>query len=256
MPNGPLPAVLVLHQTSPEGKREAAGLAGHVSLAFGAELADRGYVTLSPDSIAAGERIDRFGAFDTRGYYLRHPDLSAMGKMLWDAQRALDVLSTAENVDPRRLAAMGHSLGAEEAIMLAAFDERVIATIASCGYTPFRYETERLRWARDHWFSYMPKLRSVFGRERLPHWDWDDAVRLIAPRGFYQYNTRDDDIFRDSERAYDAVDVARSTWKLYGRPDSLVNVLGPGKHEVSQTAKAAMYEWLDQRLRPATPGGR
>ncbi|GMV97534.1 MAG: hypothetical protein AMXMBFR83_18920 [Phycisphaerae bacterium] len=252
----PRPGVLVLHQTTAEGKREAVGLAGEKALAFGADLAERGYVTLSPDSITAGERIDRFGPFDTRGHYQRHPDLSALGKMLWDARRGLDVLAAADGVDPKRLAAIGHSLGAEEALLLAAFDERVVAAVASCGYTPFRYEPERLRWARDHWFSYCPKLRPVFATGRLPHWDWDDAVRLIAPRGLYHYNTRDDQIFKESERAFDAAEAARPIWRLTGRPDGLVNVLDPGQHEVSPSAKSRMYAWLDQRLAPAPPAGR
>lgn len=244
------PAVLVLHQTTPEGKRESVGLAGEKSLAFAADLAGHGYITLSPDSIAAGERIDRFGAFDTRGHYLRHPDVSAMGKMLYDAQRALDVLVKVEGVDSKHIAAIGHSLGAEEALMLAAFDERIVAAAASCGYATFPAEKNRMRWARDRWFSYMPKLRPVFQRNRLPHWDWDDVLRLAAPRTVFLNNTRGDQIFTESVSAHEAAEVSRGIWRLYGQADALVNVLGEGKHEVSDAVKAKMYEWLDHALRP------
>jgi len=246
----PLPAVLVLHQTAAEGKREAAGLAGDASLAFAADLAARGYVTLAPDSITAGERIDKYGAFDTRGHYLAHPELSAMGKMLSDAERAMDVVAGLEGVDPNRIAAIGHSLGAEEALMLAAFDERVKAAVASCGYATFRAEKDRLRWARDHWFSYMPKLRPVFQSGRLPHWDWDDVMRLVAPRALFQHTTRDDQIFAESESAYEAGEAARAAWKLYGAPaDRFVNVLRPGPHAIRPETKAEMYAWLDRQLR-------
>ncbi|MDM8005278.1 MAG: dienelactone hydrolase family protein [Phycisphaerae bacterium] len=247
--SGQSPAVLVLHQTAAEGKREAVGVAGDKSLAFGSELAERGYITLSPDSITAGERIDADGAFDTRGHYLRHPDISAMGKMLYDAQRALDVLVAVEGIDRNRLVTIGHSLGAEEALMLAAFDERVKAAVASCGYATFRAENQegRLRWARDHWFSYMPRLRPVFQTGRLPHWDWDDVLRLAAPRAVYQYNTKDDQIFTESESAFEAGEAARPIWKLYGRENLLVNVLRPGKHAVADQDKLEMYEWLDRQ---------
>ncbi len=245
----PLPAVLVLHQTSPEGKGEAAGITGDGSLAFAADLAGRGYVTLAPDSITAGERIDRFGAFDTRGYYLRHPDLSAMGKMLYDARRAVDLLVHMEGVDPNRIGAVGHSLGAEVALMLAAFDERVQATVSSCGYATFEAERNRLRWARDHWFSYMPKLRPVFLRGQLPHWDWGDVIRLVAPRSFYQHTAREDNIFPESHSAQAAGEAARVIWQLYGQPDRLVNVLKPGKHAISHQAKAEAYNWLDHQLK-------
>lgn len=244
------PAVLVLHQTAAEGKREAVGLAGDKSLAFGSDLAERGYITLSPDSITAGERTDACGALDTRGHYLRHPDMSAMGKMLHDAQRALDVLVA---VDRNRVGAIGHSLGAEEALMLAAFDDRLTAVVASCGYATFKAEKNRTRWARDHWFSYMPTLRPVFQAGRLPHWDWDDVLRLAAPRALYQYNTREDQIFPESVSAFEAGEAAREIWGLYGQQDRLTNVLRPGKHAIADQDKREIYEWLDRELKPGRP---
>lgn len=245
---GPLPGVLVLHQTVPQGKDESVGLKGEKSLAFGSDLADRGYITLSPDSITAGERVDQYGAFDTRGHYLACPGLSAMGRMLYDAQRALDVLAAVEGVDRQRIGVIGHSLGAEGTLMLAAFDERVKVAVASCGYATFKAEKDRMRWARDHWFSYMPRLRPVFQAGRLPHWDWDDVLRLAAPRAVYQYNTKDDQIFTESESAYEAGEAARAVWKLYGRETSLVNVLRPGKHAITEQDKLEMYDWLDRQL--------
>ena len=253
---GRLPAVLVLHQTVAEGKKESVGLAGNASFAFGADLAARGYVTLSPDSIAAGERVDRYGAFDTRGHYLRHPTLSAMGRMLCDAQRAVDVLSEAEGVERDGIGVVGHSLGAETAVMLAAFDERICATIASCGFATFAAEKDRLRWARDHWFSYMPKLRPVFELGRLPAWDWDDCIRLIAPRALFMHNTLQDDIFHESRSAFDGTEAARPVWLLLGHPERLANTIRPGKHEMSNTAKAEAYDWLDRQMRvPASATG-
>ena len=245
----PMPGVLVLHQTVAQGKRESVGLEGAASLAFGADLARRGYVTLSPDSICAGERIDAFGSFDTRGYYLRYPNLSAMGKMLEDARRALDLLEKTEGVDSGRLGAIGHSLGAEEVLMLAAFDERVRATVSSCGYATFAADPNRMCWARDAWFSYMPKLRPVFQMGLLPHWDWDDVLRLIAPRALYQHTTRGDNIFLQSRSAYEAGESARAVWRLYGQSDRLANVLKDGKHGVADATRAEMYDWLDRQLK-------
>jgi len=244
------PGVLVLHQTTREGKKESVGLAGLPSLAFAAELSDRGYITLSPDSITTGERVDAYGAFDTRGHYLRHPDLSAMGKMLYDAQRALDVLVNVENVDARRIGAIGHSLGSEEAMVVAAFDDRVQAAIASCGYATFGSESPegRLRWARDHWFSYMPKLRPVFLQGRLPHWDWQDVVRLIAPRGYLQHATEKDEIFPTGRSAYEAAEAGQAVWALYGKPDRLKNLWRPGGHGITAQTRQEAYEWLDRVL--------
>jgi dienelactone hydrolase len=245
--DSPRPAVLALHGTRPAGKGESVGI-GETPLAFADELARRGYVTLAPDSISAGERIDRFGPFDTRGHYLAHPDVSAMTRMLYDAERALDLLEGMENVDLTRLGVIGHSLGAEVGLMLAAFDPRVRATVASCGYSTFEAEHDRLRWSRDRWFSYMPRLRVIFQQGRLPHWDWDDVLRLVAPRGLYQYTAEDDGIFPEAVSAYEAGEQARAIWQLYGKQDRLVNVLTRGGHTVSHEGREAMYEWLDSQL--------
>jgi dienelactone hydrolase len=248
----PLPAMLVLHQTSPEGKREAVGLADDRSLAFADDLARRGYVTLAPDAITAGERIDAFGAFDTRGHYLRRPDRSAMGTMLDEARLAMDVLVGEDGVDPHRIGVIGHSLGAETALMLAAFDQRVRATVASCGYATFEAEKDRIRWARDQWFSYMPRLRPVFLQGRRPHWDWPQVLELIAPRALYQHTTHDDQIFTESRSAYDAGETALAVWALYDQADNLVNDLEPGPHAIAEETKLRVYDWLDEQLRPAS----
>lgn len=248
-----LPGMLVLHQTIAAGKREPMRLEGSPSLAFAADLAERGYVTLAPDSIAAGERIDMGKPFDTRMYYIRHPDLSAMGKMLYDAKRALDLLASVEGVDAQRLGAIGHSLGAEGAMMLAAFDRRVKAAVASCGYATFAAdpESDRTRWSRDRWFSYMPRLRPVFLRGDLPAWDWPDVLRLIAPRAFFQHTTMEDEIFKQSRSAYEAGEAAKPVWELYDAADRLTNVYKPGKHDISDEARREMYEWLDRQLENA-----
>jgi dienelactone hydrolase len=245
---GKRPGVLVLHQTAAEGKAEPVGLGTNKSLAFASDLAGRGYVTLAPDSIAAGDRVDHGKPFDTRGHYARHPYRSALGQMLYDSIRALDVLVSFEQVDPQRIGAIGHSLGAEEALMLAAFDERVTATISSCGYATFAAEKNRTRWARNEWFSYMPKLRPVFLRSDLPAWDWPDVVRMIAPRALYQHTTENDQIFPESISAYQECQSARAAWDLYSASDRLANVLKPGKHAIAEETKEEMYKWLDRQL--------
>jgi dienelactone hydrolase len=243
------PGVLVLHQTTAEGKRESVGIAGKATLAFGKELAERGYVTLSPDSICAGERIDGFGAFDTRGHYLRYPALSAMGKMIHDSRRALEVLLQVDGVDGERIGAIGHSLGAEEAAALAAVDPRIKATVASCGWSTFEADEQRIRWARDQWFSYMPMLRPVFLRGDLPAWDWHEVIRLIAPRGYYQHTKSDDPIFPEAVSAHEATLSGRSVWGLYGAEENLVSVLLPGPHEFTDAVRLDAYAWLDGQLK-------
>jgi dienelactone hydrolase len=56
-----------------------------------------------------------------------------MAKMLYDAMVAVDILAALPEVDPKRLCSVGHSLGAKEVLYLAAFDERIRATVSSEG---------------------------------------------------------------------------------------------------------------------------
>jgi dienelactone hydrolase len=142
--------MICLHQTVAQGKKEPCGIEGSQDLAFALQLVRRGYVCIAPDMIGFGERIPAGTQpyHDSTAFYKKYPNWSFMGKMVRDARRAVDVLVQTKGVDPKRLGAIGHSLGAEEALMLAAFDERIGATVASCGYATFAAETNRLRWAR------------------------------------------------------------------------------------------------------------
>ena len=64
---------------------------------------------------------------------IRHPRASGMAKMVHDAQVSLDLLASLPEVDPQRLGAVGHSLGAKQALYLAALDERVRVAVSSEG---------------------------------------------------------------------------------------------------------------------------
>ncbi len=243
------PAMIIFHSTQEKGKDTAVGRAGRESIHFGSDLVRRGYIVLAPDSICAGERIDSCGPYETREVYQRYPSYSAMGKMIQDGRRALDILQTLPEVDVERIGTIGHSLGAEESLFVAAFDKRVKAAAASCGFAPFSTEADPTRWARDHWFSYMPRLRIDLRAGRLPAWDFDDVIRLIAPRGYFNYQTSDDQIFPEADSAHPLTLSAMPIWKLYEAENRLRSLLEPGPHDISTHAKNEVYNWLDSVLK-------
>lgn len=122
------PAVLCLHQTANEGKDHPVGLAGRPTLHYALELAKRGFVTLSPDYPSFGEHaVD----FDADAYE------SGTMQAVYDNVRAIDLLQSLPEVDPQRIGAIGHSLGGHNALFTAALDERIAATVSSCGFTRF-----------------------------------------------------------------------------------------------------------------------
>jgi len=247
------PGIVAFHQTVNEGKEETAGHAGKPGLQFGPELARRGYVVLIPDSICAGERITSSGPFDTKDFYKRHPENSALGKMIADGIRAVDILSDVPGVDDSRIAVIGHSLGAEEALFVAAFDDRVMACVSSCGFAPFSDEKDPSRWARDHWFSYMPRLRVDLRAGRLPAWDFDDVIKLVAPRAFYLYQTTEDEIFPQGKAMGPKMPEVKKIWDLTNSPpDRIKWRFDPGPHDINPAAKADIYDWLDAQLKPSS----
>ena len=167
------PAALCLHQTTPIGKDEPAGLGGKPNLHYARELALRGFLVLAPDYPNFGEyRCDPYA----RGY------ASATMKGIVNHAQAVRLLASLPGASPRRIAAVGHSLGGHNALFLAAFEPRVAAVVSSCGFTSFRrYMGGDLRgWSHA---GYMPRIAREFGCDpaRMP-FDFHDVFRLIAPR--------------------------------------------------------------------------
>jgi len=240
------PAVLCCHQTVPPGKDEPAGvLAQRGGLALAKELVTRGYVCLAPDSITAGERVYPGAVpFDTAPFYARHPHWSALGKMLWDHQRALDFLCMLDAVDSDRLGVIGHSLGGENAIMLGAFDHRIKATAASCAYTPFAVDPTPERWCRASWFVYLPRLRGYVSEGRHPPFTWVEVLSLLAPRAFHYSYALGDECFPGGEAVAQDMTKLGRLYDLLGCRQKFANHQDPGEHRYPRPAREAAYRTL------------
>src|SRR5205823_2489739 len=86
---------------------------------------------------------DHAGAPDGIRATLPEPDRGpnawgAIAAWAWGVQRCVDYLITDRNVDPHRIAAVGHSRNGKTALLAAAFDERIAMAIplqAGCGGT-------------------------------------------------------------------------------------------------------------------------
>jgi dienelactone hydrolase len=170
------PAMLVLHQTVKMGKDEPVGLGGKANLHFAHELAERGYVTLAPDYPNFGEyKIDVYA----KGY------VSATMKGIFNHIRAVDLLSSMPEVDPKRIGVIGHSLGGHNALFVAAFDPRIKAVVTSCGFTSFAkyFHGDLTGWSHK---GYMPRIAEVYGKDpkRMP-FDFPDVLNAIAPRAIF-----------------------------------------------------------------------
>src|SRR5439155_24882510 len=96
-----------------------------------------------------------------------------MAKMLYDALVAVDILAALPEVDPSRLGCVGHSLGAKEALYLAAFDERIKVAVSSEGGIGTKFSNWDAAWYLG------PSIKEpTFTR------DHHELLALVAPRPF------------------------------------------------------------------------
>jgi dienelactone hydrolase len=226
---GPRPGVVVLHSTVEHTILQPAGLAADVQKAFGLKLAKRGIVTISPRNFL----WPRAGKIDaralTQAYQERRPGSKGMAKMLHDAQVALDILANLPEVDPSRLGAVGHSLGAKEVLYLAALDERVKATVSSEGGVGRKFSN----W-HDVWY-----LGEAIREPGFDH-EHHELVALAAPRPFLLVGGDS----ADGDQSWPFITAALPVYRLYGEPPRLGLFNHKKGHAVPPEAEERIYQWL------------
>lgn len=237
---GKTPAMLCLHQTSAGGKNEPSGIGGDPRLHYALELAQRGYVVLAPDYPSFGEHPYDFGE--------KSPYTSGTMKAIWDNLRAVDLLETQPDVDPKRIGVIGHSLGGHNAIFTSLFDERLAVVVSSCGFCRF-HKDDVPSWTGPR---YMPRIASEFGNDadRVP-FDFPELIAAIAPRAFFASAAQKDADF-DVVGVKETMDAAKPIFELLNAADRLEAYYPPTEHAFPDDARAKAYEFVDKMLQRGT----
>lgn len=255
--NGKAPAVVALHGTFERGIEQAAGLVDDPDKAYLDHLARRGYVAIAPEHFVSGERVPPEGPYDTKRFYEKHPEWTAVGKFTFEHSIAVDVLAAMDEVDDDRIGCMGHSLGGHGAIFLAAYDERIKAAACNCGATFFRHNPKVAEWARDRWYVYFKHLRPAIVAGDLPPIDFHEIIALIAPRAFLDVSgLNDGDPAVQRHRILMLTSVMR-VYDLVGAPQNFAFFIHGHGHAVPPESRDLIYGWLDAHLKSktATPKG-
>ena len=158
-------------------------------------------------------------------------EFPVLARWAWAGMRAIDYLSTLPEVDKEKIALSGHSRNGKQALLAAAFDERIGAVIPSSGNSgecdPWRYTTDMfanesiqlLAGAQPHWFS--PHLRFFSGREDKLPVDQHTLMALVAPRGLMPYTAYSEGAsnpvgfeegYRSAKRVYDFLGAGNNIW--------------------------------------------
>jgi dienelactone hydrolase len=238
--NGKLPAVLCLHQTNGKlGKGSPVGLGGRESLHYAHHLAERGYVTLSPD-------YPSFGEYDYD--FKKSSFQSGTMKAIWNNMCGVDLLQALPEVDGDRIGCVGHSLGGHNTMFTAVFDERIKALVSCCGFTSFpKYYGGKIKgWTSDR---YMPRIETVYGLkpEKVP-FDFPEVVAAFAPRAFLAVAPLHDDNFEVSG-VKDCMAAARPVYELLGAGEKLAAIYPDCAHDFPPEGRKAAYGWFDRWLK-------
>lgn len=269
----PLPLVLAPHPTADIGKDRAMGIYANppvdktdslkrTTRQYAHELGlTNDFIVFVPDRAGYGERRllaedigyqEQMGAFQEYLRTFRPGWRLTAGKNVWDLQRALDFLLEYDFVDKENVGAIGFSLGAADAIMLQAVDDRVKTSVINSG-SNLHYmhevwaEENALRAfvenARTHTLGEHVNLMFMLsaGKSMLYLWSTSDPFDTGRPNVI--------EGFRTIKSTLD------TRWRQYGKSDVALYLHNEG-HEFPPEARALSYEWLREKLQytsSATP---
>jgi dienelactone hydrolase len=181
-------------------------------------------------------------------------DFSCLARWAWAGMRAVDYLYTMPEVDKKKIAISGHSRNGKQALLAAAFDERIGAVIPSSGNTgecdPWRYTTdmfanesiEQITGNFPHWFH--PRLRFFAGREHKLPVDQNMLMALVAPRGLLMYSA-----FSETQgNSFGFEQGYRSVKRVYsflGHPENVGLYLRAGEHPTTAGDIENFIDFLD-----------
>ncbi|MBD1422814.1 DUF5017 domain-containing protein [Sphingobacterium chuzhouense] len=222
-------------------------LSGH----YGLDLVQRGFVVFAPDRAGYGERRllsnkgfkENMAAFSGK-MRERYPKFGLNGKAVWDLQVGLNLMLTYDFVDQEHVGIIGHSLGAWDAILLSALDDRVKAAVINSGgmvaYLPELWSDDQtaLRVYLDS-----PSKQSLTKNVNI-------MLMLNASRSvFYLFSLRDP-FYKGQPQLIEGYTTIYDYYKTNNpkKQADISYLLHKDGHTFYPTAKAAAYTWLEERL--------
>lgn len=247
--NTKYPAVLALHSTGSRGKEIIDDENSLTNRGYASELAERGYVVISPDYPSFGEQTDY--DFNSDRY------VSGTMKGIYNHISCVSFLQSLNYVDKDRIGVVGHSLGGHNTIFVASFDPRIKVVVSSCGWTLMDYYNAgenvtknnggRLGpWAQDR---YMPLIRTNYNLDsKLLPFDFDEIIATIAPRPFFTSSPLYDRNF-SIEGVRQGIENISEVYSFLNASDKLKALYPNCGHDFPPEIRNEAYNFIDKFLK-------
>jgi hypothetical protein len=226
-----LPAIVALHSTSDNQMKYIAGVEKGNIKALGYNLARMGFIVICPMCFLWHDKGDRTYEQQVELFHQRHPGSKGMARMLFDAQRAVDVLISLEEVDSARIGAVGHSLGGKESFYLGAFDERVKVIVSNEGGIGISFSNWDAVWY-------------LGGEIRDFHHEHHELLALCAPRPFLLIGGDSS----DGKISVPYIEAVKPVYSLYGKLENIKLYNHGQGHNITPAAEKLTYNWVTGHL--------
>ncbi len=213
---------------------------------FGDYLARHGYVVFSTDAPMWGERGRKEGV-DRNKYDIIAGNMMMYGRclsafMTYDDIASTDFLATLPEVDPKRIACAGCSMGAYRAWMLAALSDKIAACAAVCWMvtTDVQMTWKYGRKENGGFANCIPGLRQYL--------DYPHIASIACPKPMLFINGTQDKLFKipGVEKAFG---IMRDVWNSQGADRNFEAELWPIPHSCGVNAQQRVLEFLDKHLK-------
>ena len=221
----PAPAVACPHGHAATGRFEDTEKFSVVARCV--TLARHGNVVFSYDMVGVNDSMQIPHHYKSARAYLW--SVSLLGLQLWNSVRALDYLSSLDEVDSGRLACVGASGGGTQTFLLTAIDRRVSVSAPVVMVSA--------------------SMQGGCVCENAPHLRLDannvEIAAMAAPRPLLIVSATGDWTRTSPDIEYPAI---REIYKLYGAEERVHHVQVDAGHNFNRESRQAVYEWFGRWL--------
>ena len=198
---------------------------------FGMNLARQGYVAFLWDMVGYNDTLQLPHAFGSLVEQLW--GFGPFGIQLWNAIRALDFVSSLDDVDPQRIGVAGASGGGTQTFTLAAVDDRV-AFDAPVSMVSAIY-------AGGDFCENAPGMRVHANNMEIAAMMAPKPMLLVAATGDWTKNTMTEEF-----------PAIRKIYDLYGKPENIDAVIFEAPHNFAKAAREAVYKFFGKQIMDVT----